>query len=99
MCKPHQQEKVKLLISEQLVKILKLLYVAVSLCPEYLQDQLALSLSTSSSPASQDQDHHTKSPKPPKLDHELLLLHLAQELYNEDIFSGDQGVNPTGIPS
>lgn len=77
MCKPHQQEKVKLLISEQLVKILKLLYVAVSLCPEHLQDQLALSLSTSSSPASQDQDLHAKSPKPPKLDHELLLLHLA----------------------
>ena len=36
MCKPHQQEKVKLLMSEQLVKILKLLYVAISLCAEYV---------------------------------------------------------------
>ena len=77
MCKPQAQEKVKLLISEQLVKILKLLYVAVSLCPEYVSDQVAASLSTSSSPASQDQNLPGKAPKPPRLDQELLLQHLA----------------------
>lgn len=32
-----------------------------------------------------------KKPKTPKLDQELLLQHLAQELYNEDIASTDSG--------
>lgn len=95
MCKPQAQEKVKLLMSEQLVKILKLLYVAVSLCPEYVSDQVAASLSTSSSPASQDQNLQGKTPKPPRLDQELLLQHLAQDLYNEDIFNLDSNAcNP-----
>lgn len=89
MYKPHQHEKVKLLVSEQLVKILKQLYVSISLCPEYLSDQVAASLSASSSPASQDQNLHGKKPQPPRLDQELLLKHLAQDLYNEDIFNVD----------
>lgn len=88
MCKPQQLEKGKLLMSEQLVKILKLLYVAVSLCPEYISNQAA-SLSTGSSPASQDQDLQGKEPKPSRLDQELLLKHLAMDLYNEDIFNVD----------
>lgn len=93
--KPHQQERVKLLMSEQLVKILKLLYVAVSLCPEYVSDRVAASMSTSSSPASQDQDLQGKKPMPPRLDQELLLKDLAQDLFNEDIFNVDNNAcNP-----
>lgn len=72
-----KQQVTKNKFSEQLVKILKLMYSCVSLRPDYILDQTEQQYS----------DRSKKSSTRVKLDHKLLLNDIAKDIYMEELFN------------
>ena len=66
--------------SEQLVKILKLMYSCISLRPDYIEDQ-------QNQTEQQLSDRSKKSSQRVKLDHQLLLMDIAKDIYMEELFN------------